>query len=55
MDDIPAKIAFISLCLSPRDSFLISLGMANRLDPSQVTLCRLDKTEGDPLSEETPE
>src|SRR5574344_1130913 len=50
MDDIPAKMALISYALAHQIPFLISLGMGNRLDPSQVTLCRLDKTEGDPLA-----
>jgi tRNA A37 threonylcarbamoyladenosine dehydratase len=50
MDDIPAKIALISYALAHDIPFLISLGMGNRLDPSQVTLCRLDQTEGDPLA-----
>jgi|LAHS01.1.fsa_nt_gb tRNA threonylcarbamoyladenosine dehydratase len=50
MDDIPAKIALISYALAHDIPFFISLGMGNRLDPSQVTLCRLDKTEGDPLA-----
>jgi Dinucleotide-utilizing enzymes involved in molybdopterin and thiamine biosynthesis family 1 len=50
MDDIPAKIALIHYALDHEIPFLISLGMGNRLDPSAVTLCRLDKTEGDPLA-----
>jgi tRNA threonylcarbamoyladenosine dehydratase len=50
MDDIPAKMALIHYALDHAIPLLISLGMANRLDPSQVALCRLDKTEGDPLA-----
>jgi tRNA threonylcarbamoyladenosine dehydratase len=50
MDDVPAKIALIKYALAHHLRFLISLGMGNRLDPGQVRLCRLDKTEGDPLA-----
>jgi tRNA A37 threonylcarbamoyladenosine dehydratase len=50
MDDIPAKIALIHYALEKKIPLVISLGMANRLDPSQVCLCRLDKSEGDPLA-----
>lgn len=50
MDDIPAKIALIEYALAHRIPFLVSLGMANRLDPSAVGLVRLDKSEGDPLA-----
>jgi tRNA A37 threonylcarbamoyladenosine dehydratase len=50
MDDIPAKIALIQYSLAHNIPLLISLGMGNRLDPSKVVLCRLDKTEGDPLA-----
>jgi tRNA A37 threonylcarbamoyladenosine dehydratase len=50
MDDIPAKMALIHYAFAHEIPFLISLGMGNRLDPSKVTLCRLDKTEGDPLA-----
>jgi tRNA A37 threonylcarbamoyladenosine dehydratase len=50
MDDIPAKMALIDYALAHNIPLLISLGMGNRLDPSKVRLCRLDKTEGDPLA-----
>lgn len=50
MDDIPAKMALIDYALAHQIPFLISLGMGNRLDPSCVHVCRLDKTEGDPLA-----
>ena len=50
MDDIPAKIALIEYALGHQIPLLISLGMGNRLDPSKVKLCRLDKSEGDPLA-----
>jgi tRNA A37 threonylcarbamoyladenosine dehydratase len=50
MDDIGAKIALIHYAIDHRIPLIVSLGMANRLDPSQVGLCRLDKSEGDPLA-----
>lgn len=50
MDDIPAKMALIDYALAHNIPLLISLGMGNRLDPSKVKVCRLDKTEGDPLA-----
>jgi tRNA A37 threonylcarbamoyladenosine dehydratase len=50
MDDIPAKIALMEYALKKKIPFLVSLGMANRLDPSQLVLVRLDKSEGDPLA-----
>jgi tRNA A37 threonylcarbamoyladenosine dehydratase len=50
MDDIPAKIALMEYALNKKIPLLVSLGMANRLDPSQLVLVRLDKSEGDPLA-----
>jgi tRNA A37 threonylcarbamoyladenosine dehydratase len=50
MDDIAAKIALIEYAEKAGVPLLVSLGMGNRLDPSQVVLSRLDKTEGDPLA-----
>lgn len=50
MDDIPAKEALIDYALAHEIPLIVSLGMGNRLDPSKVTICRLDKTEGDPLA-----
>lgn len=50
IDDVDAKAEIASYCLEKQIPFLSCLGMANRLDPSQVELTSLDKTEGDPLA-----
>lgn len=50
LDDIPAKIALMEYAEKKQIPLLVSLGMGNRLDPSQVTLVRLDRSEGDPLA-----
>lgn len=50
LDDIPAKMALIRFSIAQQIPLLVSLGMANRLDPSAVHLVRLDKSEGDPLA-----
>src|SRR5574344_442849 len=46
LDDIPAKIALMEYAEKKQIPLLVSLGMGNRLDPSQVTLVRLDRSEG---------
>ena len=50
VDDVEAKLALIELAASLGKPIFVSLGMGNRLDPSQVEIRRLDKTEGDPLA-----
>lgn len=55
VDDIGAKIAIIKYALAHNIPFAISLGMANRIDPSQVEERRLDKTEYDPLAKKLRE
>lgn len=50
MDDIAAKIALIEYALAHKIPIVCSLGMGNRLDPSKVRECSLDKTSGDPLA-----
>lgn len=50
VDDIKAKVAIIEMALRNDIPFAVSLGMANRLDPSKVEARRLDKTENDPLA-----
>ena len=50
IDDVKGKIA-LAKCAFEKDIPLItSLGMANRFDPSQVEVIRLDKTTNDPLA-----
>lgn len=55
VDDIRAKIAIIKYAIDNEIPFAVSLGMANRLDPSQVIEKRLDKTEYDPLAKKLRE
>jgi tRNA A37 threonylcarbamoyladenosine dehydratase len=55
MDDIPAKEALIDYALAHEIPLIVSLGMGNRLDPSKVTICRLDKSGRRPFGEEAPE
>lgn len=55
VDDIRAKVAIIKYGLAHNIPFVISLGMANRLDPQKVTEKRLDKTEYDPLAKKLRE
>lgn len=55
VDDIRAKVAIIKYSFERNIPFVISLGMANRLDPREVTERRLDKTEYDPLAKKLRE
>ena len=50
IDDIPAKIELIKAAQKHNVPIVVSLGMGNRLNPTQVTLTKLSKTEGDPLA-----
>jgi len=50
IDDVKAKIHIIKECLNSNSIFVSSLGMGNRLDPSQISLTTLNKTENDPLA-----
>ncbi len=50
IDDLDAKVMVASYCLEHHVPFLSSLGMANRLDASKVSITRLDKTHDDPLA-----
>ena len=50
IDDVPAKVALSKYALSKNIPLIVSLGMANRLDPSKVIITRLDKTTMDPLA-----
>lgn len=50
IDFVPGKIGIISECLKKNIKFVSSLGMAKRLDPEQVVLTTLNKTENDPLA-----
>lgn len=50
IDTISAKLALIRYCLDHDIPFISSMGMANRLDPTQIYICDLMKTAGDPLA-----
>ena len=50
IDTVSAKLDFIEACHRYGVPFVSSLGMGNRLDPSQVHVTDLFKTEGDPLA-----
>lgn len=50
IDDVKGKKAIAKYAISHNINYIMSLGMANRLDPSQVEVIRLDKTTNDPLA-----
>lgn len=50
IDDVEGKIALAKYALDNNIPFIVSLGMANRLDPSKVVVTKLNKTTNDPLA-----
>ena len=50
IDYIPGKLHIIEYSLKNKIPFVSSLGMGNRLNPEEVCLTRLNKTENDPLA-----
>ena len=50
IDDVKGKVAIAKFALARSVPLIVSLGMANRFDPSQVKIERLDKTTQDPLA-----
>ena len=50
IDYIPGKLHIIEYSLKNKIPFISSLGMGNRLNPEEVTLTKLNKTENDPLA-----
>ena len=50
IDDVKGKVYLAKYATTYNIPIVISLGMANRLDPSKVTIERLDKTTMDPLA-----
>lgn len=50
IDFVPGKLEIASYCQNMGTDLLMSLGMANRLDPTKVTITTLDNTSGDPLA-----
>lgn len=49
-DTIETKIEIIKYCLKNKIKFISSMGMANRLDASKISITTLDKTSYDPLA-----
>lgn len=50
IDDVSAKVMLSKYAQDNNIPSIVSLGMANRLDPSQVRIMKLDKTTHDPLA-----
>ena len=50
IDFVEGKLHIYEYCIKNNIPFVSSLGMGNRIDPEQVVLTTLNKTEGDPLA-----
>lgn len=50
IDTMSSKLSLIRYCIENRIPFISSMGMANRLDPTQVECCELMKTSYDPVA-----
>ena len=50
IDYIPGKLHIIEFSIKNKIPFITSLGMGNRLNPEDVVLTKLNKTENDPLA-----
>lgn len=50
IDTVTSKVDLIEYCLKNKISFISSMGMANRLDATQISICDLMKTSYDPLA-----
>ena len=50
IDDVKGKKTLAKLASINKIPLIISLGMANKIDPSKVKIIRLDKTTDDPLA-----
>ena len=50
IDCIPGKLHIIEFAIKNKIPFITSLGMGNRLNPEDVVLTKLNKTENDPLA-----
>lgn len=50
IDTITSKVDLIQYCLWHKIAFVSSMGMANRLDPTCISICDLRKTTYDPLA-----
>ena len=50
IDDVNAKVALISKCLSLHLPIITSMGMANKIDPSKINIDTLNHSTVDPLA-----
>lgn len=50
IDDIPSKVMIAKYALDNNIPFIVSLGMANKMDPSKVICTKINKTTVDPLA-----
>lgn len=50
IDNVNGKVKLSEFAIKENIGFIMSLGMANRLDPTKVKVDRLDKTTTDPLA-----
>lgn len=50
VDDVKAKLELLTYARETGKAFVMSLGMAGRLDPTRVRIVTLDKTSNDPLA-----
>lgn len=50
IDDVEGKLALAKHCTENGIPLIMSLGMANRLDPTKIAVMPLSKTENDPLA-----
>lgn len=50
IDYIPGKLAIYKFAIKNKIPYISSLGMGNRIDPTQVMITKLNQTAGDPLA-----
>lgn len=50
IDTMSSKLSLIQYCKEHNIPFISSMGMANRLDPTKITICDLMKTSYDPVA-----
>lgn len=50
IDDVPGKVELAKFACDNNIKYISSLGMANRMDSTKITITRLDKTTMDPLA-----
>ena len=54
IDDVHGKIAISKYAIKNNINFVVSLGMANRIDSEDVIITKLNKTTNDPLARKLP-